>query len=158
MIASLLSALHLLALGIGLGAVFARGRGLRALVRGDRGAVPRILFADNLWGLAALLWIGTGLTRLFGGFEKSPDFYLLNGFFWVKMSLFGLVFALEILPMTTFIGWRGALRRGGEPDQRRLESLVRINDGETALVVLIPFVASAMARGLWLFGWRLAGN
>jgi hypothetical protein len=29
--------------------------------------------------------------------------------------------------------------------------LVRLNDVEVALVVLIPFVASPMSRGIWLF-------
>jgi hypothetical protein len=31
-----------------------------------------------------------------------------------------------------------------------MTSLCRIDDVETALVVAIPFVAAAMARGLWL--------
>src|SRR5262245_58752590 len=112
MLASILSALHLLSLGIGLGSVFARGRALRALAAGDSTATGRVLFADNLWGLAAMLWIATGLTRLFGGFDKAPGFYYSNGFFWLKMSLFALVFALEIVPMTTFIAWRVSMRRG----------------------------------------------
>ncbi|HZN03111.1 MAG TPA: DUF2214 family protein [Candidatus Polarisedimenticolia bacterium] len=150
MLASILSALHLLSLGIGLGAVFARGRALRALTSGDSSAVGRILFADNLWGLAAMLWIATGLTRLFGGFDKAPGFYYSNGFFWLKMGLFSLVFALEILPMVTFIAWRGALRRGAAIDARRVPLLVRLNDAETALVLVIPFAAAAMARGVWL--------
>ena len=40
---------------------------------------------------ATLLWIATVLTRVFTG-DKTPDFYLRNGFFWVKMGLFLLVF------------------------------------------------------------------
>jgi len=150
MLAAFLSALHVLALAIGLGAVFARGRGLRALAAGEGASVQRVLAADSLWGLAALLWLATGLTRLFGGLDKSLDFYLYNGFFWTKMGLFGLVFALEIVPMVTFIRWRVALARGNAPDTRAALLLARINDAETALVVLIPFVAAAMARGLWL--------
>ena len=150
MLASILSALHLLSLGVGLGAVFARGRALRALAVGDSSATSRILFADNFWGLAAMLWIATGLSRLFGGFDKAPGFYYWNGFFWLKMTLFAAIFALEILPMTTFIGWRGTLRRGGAIDTRRIPLLVRLNDAETALVLVIPFAAAAMARGVWL--------
>jgi putative membrane protein len=150
MLATLLSALHVLSLGVGLGAVFARGRALRAVAGGESGAARRVLFADTCWGLAALLWIATGLTRLFGELDKSLDFYLYNGFFWVKMGLFGLIFALEIAPMAAFIGWRIALRKGGPIDTRRVARFVRINDLETALVIAIPFVAAAMARGLWL--------
>lgn len=76
MLAMLLSALHVLSLGGGFGAVFARGRALRAVAGGESGAARRVLFADTCWGLA--------------------------------------------------------------------------DDLETALVVAIPFVAPAMARGLWL--------
>lgn len=150
MLAALTSALHVLSLGIGLGAVFARGRALRALVAGEAQAAKRVLYADTFWGIAALLWILTGLARLFGELDKSLDFYLYNVFFWVKMALFGSIFALEIAPMTTFIRWRAVLRNGGPLDVRRAALLVRINDAETALVTLIPFVAAAMARGLWL--------
>src|SRR6266542_5611522 len=101
---------------MGLGAVFARGRALRALARGDTSAVRRVLFADNFWGVAALVWLATGLFRVFGGVEKGRDFYLYNGFFWVKMVLFTLVLALEIAPMTGFIRWRVLLAKGGQPD------------------------------------------
>ncbi len=150
-LAPILSALHVLALGIGLGAVFVRGRALRGVVRGDAHAVGTVLVADNFWGLAAGLWIVTGLARAFGGVEKSADFYLYNGFFWIKMGLFLLVFMLETAPMATFIQWRMVRRKGGSPDTRKAAWLVRVNDAETVLVVLIPFVAAAMARGLWLF-------
>jgi len=79
-------------------------------------------------------------------------FLLRNGFFWVKMALFASTLALEIMPMITFIGWRIAQRKGKPlPHSDRLSRLVLVNDLETALVVLIPFVAAAMARGLWLY-------
>ena len=149
-----LSALHVLALAIGFGAVFARGRRLRDLRRSpeDAGTLARLLQADNLWGLAALLWIATGLARTFGRLEKAPDFYLRNGFFWVKMGLFVVVLALEILPMITFIRWRVARSRGSVPVAKaNLARLVALNDAEVAIVVLIPFAAALMARGAWLF-------
>jgi putative membrane protein len=151
-----LSALHVLALGIGFGAVFARGRRLRDLRRtpDDAGVVARLLQADGLWGLAALLWIATGLLRVFGGLEKQPGFYLRNGFFWIKMALFALVFALEIRPMLTFARWRKARARGASPalgGGAALSGLIAVNDAETAIVVVIPFAAALMARGAWLF-------
>ena len=112
----------------------------------------RLFQADALWGVAALLWITTGLLRVFGRLEKSPDFYLRNGFFWVKMALFGLVFALEILPMITFIRWRAARsRRSATTAGANLGVLIALNDAELAIVVLIPFAAALMARGAWLF-------
>ena len=150
MLAALVSALHVLGLSLALGAVFARGRGLRAFAAGDEEAPRRVLQADNLWGVSALLLIATGLTRLFGQLEKGLDFYLYNGFFWLKMGLFVSVLALEIAPMVTLIRWRVALGAGQTIDRRAAGLLIRINDLETALVVLIPFAAAAMARGLWL--------
>jgi putative membrane protein len=152
MLGAILSALHVLALRMGLGGVFARGRALRRIVAGDASAVKAALLADSFWGVAALLWIATGLLRAFGGIEKSPGFYLYNVFFWIKMALFGLVFSLEAVPLGTMIGWRFALKRGASPDTRGAARLVLLNDAETVLVLLIPFVAAAMARGLWLIG------
>jgi putative membrane protein len=154
LVAPLLSALHVLALGIGLGSIFMRGRYLRALRAG--GPQPRpldgLFAADTVWGVAALLWLATGLARAFGHVEKAPDFYLRNGFFWIKMALFVAVVALEIGPMMMFIRWRIA-RRKGQPLPRfeSLTRLVLIGDVQTALVVVIPFMAAAMARGLWLY-------
>jgi putative membrane protein len=149
-----LSALHVLALALGFAAVFARGRRLRDLRRApeDGDALKQLFRADSLWGLAALLWIGTGLLRVFGRLEKTPDFYLRNGFFWVKMGLFALVFVLEITPMVTFIRWRRAKARGVAPVAgARLSRLIALNDAEVAIVLLIPFVAALMTRGAWLF-------
>ena len=103
--------------------------------------------------MAALLWIATGLLRVFGRFEKTPDFYLRNGFFWVKMALFGLVFVLEIQPMVTFLHWRRARARGNASPAAgaNLAGLIAANSAETALVAVIPFAAALMARGAWLF-------
>jgi putative membrane protein len=152
MVAAILSALHVLALGIGLGSVFARGRFLRALRGGpDPRALAGLFAADTLWGVAAALWLVTGLWRAFGRVEKAPDFYLRNGFFWIKMALFVSVVALEMWPMVTFIRWRKARRAGAPlPGLDRLAGLVLVDDLQTALVVVLPFVAAAMARGLWL--------
>jgi putative membrane protein len=150
MLAALVSALHVLSLGIGLGAVFARGRAFRVIAAGDAAAARSALLADNYWAAAALLWVATGLARLFGGLEKGFDFYLYNGFFWLKIGLFGLILVLELVPMTTLIRWRIALSKGNPIDTGRVALLARINGVEIALVVVIPFVAAAMARGLWL--------
>jgi putative membrane protein len=151
---AILSALHVLALAIGLSSVFARGRRLRDLRRSpdDAPALKHLLQADIAWGVAALLWITTGLARAFGHLEKAPDFYLRNGFFWVKMTLFASVLALEILPMVTFTRWRSARRRGGAPVRKaNIGLLIGLNDAETLVVVLIPFAAALMARGAGLF-------
>ena len=143
--AAIVSALHLLALAIGLPAVYLRGRALKGPLDAD--GFRRLFAADTVWGIAALLWLVTGLLRAFGGLEKGTTFYLSSRLFWVKMALFGLIVLLEIAPMLTFIRWRVQLKRGQEPDTARARALYLVNHVEMALVVLMVFVAAFMARG-----------
>jgi putative membrane protein len=147
-ISALLSAVHVLTLALGLGAVFIRGRALARPL--DEAGWQRLLAADSLWGVAAALWIVSGLGRVFFG-GKEPAFYWHNGFFWVKLALFGLVFALELTPMMTFIRVRSARSRGTALPRFSVEAHRRINQAEVVLVVAIVFVAAFMARGAWLF-------
>lgn len=151
---SLIAAVHYLALALGLGSVYARGSRLRELRRApqDGDALAALFRADAAWGVAALLWLGTGLPRVFAGLEKASEFYLRNGFFYTKMGLFALVVALELFPMVTFVRWRKARRTGAAPVAGApLGTLIRLNDLELAVVILIPFVAALMVRGAWLF-------
>jgi putative membrane protein len=145
MTSAIVSSLHVLALALGLPAVFLRGRALKGTLDGD--GLRRLLAADNVWGLAALLWVVTGLLRAFGGLEKGTEFYLQSRLFWVKMALFASVLLLEIRPMVTFIRWRTRLARGQSVDTSSAGSLYRINHVELAIVVILVFVASFMARG-----------
>jgi putative membrane protein len=150
MLRSLLGSLHLLGLGIGLGAIVVRAWALRRVTDGhDRQAwVARALMADNLWGLAALLWIGPGLLRAFGGWEKGTAFYLDSTGFWIKMGLFIITVSLELWPMITLIRWRIAEGRGQEIDTTPAAMMARISEVEAALTVLIVIVAGWMARGV----------
>jgi putative membrane protein len=146
----LLAAAHLLALGIGLGAVWARagalGNGL------DTEGVKRALRADTWWGIAALIWIATGLVRLLGGFDKGTAYYLQNHLFWTKMALLALILALEIAPMAGLIRWRIALGRDAAPDLGSAPTYARISRVQAALVLLMVLLASAMARGYGMTG------
>ena len=146
MLSAVVSSLHLLALAIGLPAVFLRGRALKG--RLDADGLRRVLAADNVWGIAAGLWIVTGLLRAFGGLEKGTEFYLHSPLFWVKMALFVLVLLLEIRPMITFIRWRKKLGRGASVDTSVAPALYTHNHIELAIVVVMVFVASLMARGV----------
>jgi putative membrane protein len=146
--AALLSAIHVLTLALGLGGIVARGRALASPL--DEAGWRRLLAADNAWGAAAALWIASGLGRVFFG-GKETGFYWRNGFFWMKLALFGLVFALELAPMMTFIRVRAARRRGVALPNFSVETYRRINTAEVALVIAIVFVAAFMARGAWLF-------
>ena len=146
MLSAVVSALHVLALAVGLPSVWWRGRALKG--RLDAEGLRQLFVADSLWGIAALLWIVTGLLRAFGGLEKGTEFYLHSPLFWVKMALFACVLMLEIWPMLTFIRWRGQLRRGQAPDTSRARTFYVLNHVEMGIVVVMVFVASLMARGI----------
>ncbi len=146
MISAVVSSLHLLALAIGLAAVFLRGRALKG--RLDADGLRRLLAADNVWGVAAVLWLVTGLLRAFGGLEKGTEFYLRSPLFWTKMALFLLIILLELRPMVTFIRWRIRLGRGEEVDTSVAPRLYTLNHVQMALVVVMVFVAGMMARGV----------
>jgi putative membrane protein len=143
----LVTTVHLLALPLGLGAVWARSRRLTSAR--NAGDLARVFVADNLWALAAGLWIVTGLWRAFGGLEKGTDYYLNNRVFYVKMGLLALILLLEIWPMTTLIRWRIAARRGMSIDPTSAPVLGRISQLQAALVVLMVFAATALARGFF---------
>jgi putative membrane protein len=142
----LFAAVHLLALPIGLGAVVIRGRALRGTL--DASCLQRVFRADTLWGIAAVLWIGTGLVRAFGGLEKGAAYYLAEPLFVVKMALLVLVFALEVWPMITLIRWRIASAKGLGVDTRPARALARISDVQAAIIVVMVFAATGMARGI----------
>ena len=143
----LLAAVHLLALGIGLGAIVVRGGALRGKL--DNESVQRVLHADTWWGIAALLWISTGVTRAFFGFEKGTAFYLGSAAFWTKMAFLLIILVLEIGPASTFVQWRIRSRRSEAIDTRRARLYSRTSFIQAGLVVLMVFAATAIARGLF---------
>jgi putative membrane protein len=141
-----LATVHLLALGIGLGAVYVRGRALGGRMDADK--VRAALAADAWWGLAAILWVGTGLWRLFGSVEKDIAYYMGNHVFWTKMFLFLGVLAMEIRPMLTLSRWRRELARGIPPNTSSAARISRLSYGQVGLIVLMVVAATAMARGI----------
>ena len=83
----LLAAVHLLGLGAGLGAVWTRARALQGEL--DPARLRQVFYADSWWGVAAVIWIASGLWRLLGGLEKGTEYYLHNYLFWIKNGLSG---------------------------------------------------------------------
>jgi len=144
---AIVAALHYLALAIGLPAVFLRGRALKGTL--DDAGFRRLFAADTAWGVAAALWVVTGVLRAFGGLEKGSAYYLQSHLFYVKMGFFLAIVALEIRPMLTLMRWRQARRRGSRVDTSRAPALFQVNHIQLGLAVVMAFVASAMARGLW---------
>lgn len=150
-----LAALHLIALGIGLGAIWSRGRSLgeRPL---DLRAVRQAFVADTWWGIAAILWIATGLWRLLAGTEKATNYYFHNVAFVAKMGLLVVILALEVWPMTTLIRWRVQVGRAGDswtPNEHAASVIRTISYVQAVLIVAMVIAAVTMARG---FGYRPA--
>lgn len=143
--------LHLIALGIGLGGVWGRARAMHDSLRdpADERALRRALVADTWWGIAAVVWLVTGLWRLLAGTEKSTSYYLSNHAFAAKMAMFVAILALEAWPMITLIRWRMHKREPNTRDAGRIEAISYV---ECALVIGMVFAAVSMTRGLGVRG------
>jgi len=142
----IVAATHVLALGIGLGAVWVRARGLRGPL--DQAGLRRVFAADAAWGVAALLWISTGLWRAFGGLEKGTAFYLASHAFHAKMGMLLLILALEIAPAIALVRWRRQAARGETVDTSRAGRYATTSVIQALLVVGMVLAATAMARAM----------
>ncbi len=151
------SAVHILGVTIALSAVFLRGRALFAVAAGHRAVLAGAFRCDNAWGVAALLLLGSGLLRAFGGLEKGTNFYLHNGAFLLKLGLLGAVGLLELWPMVTLIAWRVREKRqqplaaSEQALARRAGQFGTISMVQALLVLAMVFVAPFMARGALMF-------
>ena len=142
----LLAFLHLLALPIGLAAIAIRARALHAVARG---APPRAaLNADMWWGMAAVLWISTGLVRYMTPVEKGTDYYSSNTLFMAKLTMLSIILILEVWPMITLIGWRIRQSKQQPIDTARARTFATISIAQALLVVLMVAAATGMARGI----------
>lgn len=141
-----IATLHILTFGIGFYGIWARANALKKLK--DVSGLSDVFKADNFWGLAAVLWIVTGLWRAFGGIEKGSDYYLHSITFILKITLFLLVFIIEIKPMVTLIKWRTQKRKNQPIDFSAARQLAMWSHIELGLVAIIVCLATAMARGI----------
>jgi putative membrane protein len=154
MLRLVLAWVHLLALGIGLGAIWTRAKSLSGPM--DESALRRAFAADTWWGFAAVLWIGTGVWRVLAATEKPTAYYTTNHVFFAKMGLLALLLLVEAWPMVTLIRWRLALsKRSGiatlvaSSGARRIATLSYL---EALLVVAMVAAAVIMARGYGVTG------
>ncbi|KFF33195.1 DUF2214 family protein [Pseudomonas paraeruginosa] len=108
---------------------------------------------DRGYGLCALAVLASGLARVLW-YGKGVDYYLHNGVFHAKVGLFVLAALVSLLPTVTFLGWRGALKAGEVPvvapaQGRQVVLAIRL---QLLLLLVIPLLASLMARGIGLRG------
>jgi putative membrane protein len=112
-----------------------------------------VLRMDAVYGIAALVLLVAGFTRVFYT-EKGSAYYFDSGAFLLKLALFIVVGLLSIYPTLKFMGWRKALREGRVPDfgpvtRRKVRMLIHI---ELTLLFVIMLMAIMMARGVWYLG------
>lgn len=144
--------LHLVALAIGFAAIWMRAGALS--VRPLNAELLRRAFAaDTAWGIAAALWLGTGLWRLIAQTEKTFGYYMHNGAFHAKMGLFLLILILELWPMATLIRWRRAFARDATMtvSESQAGRIAAISRAQALLVILMILAANLMARGYGSF-------
>jgi putative membrane protein len=105
---------------------------------------------DGVNGMGAVLLIGSGLWRLFGGLEKPLPFYTENPIFWAKMSFLGLSALFEIYPQTVLIPWhiQASKRRPIEPKPHQFPTMCWLAVAQLPCVLGMVCCATLMARGV----------
>lgn len=118
----------------------------------DDALVRRIAGLDVAYGLAAGLVLLAGFSRVFFGI-KGADFYLGNLIFWTKIAVFATIGLLSIVPTLRFLAWGRALRSdpAWRPSEVEVKSIKRYVHAEAGLLVLLPILGTAMARGYGAF-------
>ncbi len=101
---------------------------------------------DMIYGVSAVLVIITGLLLVFGyGFGKGAEYYLKNGLFHAKLTVFVLIAALS-LPATLFF-----LRHRHAGDQDSISvprSVIMLQRVQLLLVLVLPLLGLLLARGI----------
>jgi putative membrane protein len=118
----------------------------RELTRREIGRLARI---DAVYGVAALVLLGAGLTLWLGGFGKPAEFYSKNWIFHTKLSLFVCIGLLSIYPTVFFLK-----NRRGNPEEvvtipGKIFWMLRL---ELLLLFIIPLLAGLMAKSVGYFG------
>ena len=113
----------------------------------SRNELKRLSRIDAVYGIAALVLLGAGLTLWLGGFGKPTEWYSKNWIFHVKLTMFIAIGLLSIYPTVFFI------RNGkGNPEEAVLVPsavfwMLRV---ELLLLFTIPLLAGLMAKGVGL--------
>jgi len=146
MLGFVLAAVHLMSLALGVLSLTERARALAAAERDEH--LKPVFFWDGAYGLVAIVWLGSGLWRAFGGVEKGSDYYLSNHVFWTKMLLLGILLVLEGYLAFTFVRWRIHLKKKEPVSLAHKARLVRFHYAEFWLILGMVAMATLMARGV----------
>lgn len=114
-----------------------------------RKEIARLARIDAVYGVAALILLGAGLTLWLGSFGKPAEFYSKNWIFHTKLSLFVCIGLLSIYPTVFFLK-----NRKGNPEEvvtipGKIFWMLRL---ELLLLFIIPLLAGLMAKSVGYFG------
>jgi putative membrane protein len=111
----------------------------------SRKELDRLSKIDGVYGLAALVLLGVGMTLWLGGFGKPTEFYSNNPIFHIKLTLFVLIGLLSIYPTVFFL----KSRKGDSDEMVAIPKAIfwslRL---ELLLLAVIPILAGLMAKGI----------
>lgn len=114
-------------------------------------ALRQAAWLDRVYGGVALLLLTAGGGRVFYG-SRAASFYVDNPLFWTKFGIFFAVALLSIPPTIQLARWSKQVNMNGGPlPSNAAIGRVRLwLAAEAGLLVLIPFIAAAVARGYGL--------
>lgn len=107
--------------------------------------IKKLVMVDAIYGVSAITVLVAGLLLWFV-VGKPSDFYSHNPVFHTKLTLFVLIAVLSIYPTVFFMKNRNP-QVAITKVPRKIIILIRI---QLLLVLMIPFLATAMARGIGL--------
>lgn len=110
-----------------------------------RQELGKLSIVDAFYGAASVALLSAGLTLWLAGIGKPVEFYNKNFIFLIKIALFACVGILSIYPTVFFI----KSRKGKQDDvvilPKAIFWILRI---ELMLLMIIPFLAGLMAKGI----------
>lgn len=110
--------------------------------------VERLARLDVIYGVAAMLLIGSGLARLIWGI-KGVSWYLSQPMFHIKITIVVVMAIVSIWPSVMFRRWRRNLRATGAMpealDVKKVRRLVMIQSHGLPVVAVIAV--------FWARGW-----
>jgi putative membrane protein len=114
----------------------------------DASTIRRLARLDIAYGIAAVAVIIAGFARVFFG-AKGADYYFHNHVFWTKIGVFIVIGLLSIQPTLRIRAWQRALAADLRtlPIAHDIKLMKRFIHIEAALVMLLPILGAAIARG-----------
>ena len=109
--------------------------------------VERLARLDVIYGVAAMLMIGSGLARLIWGI-KGASWYLSQPMFHIKITIVVVMAILSIWPSIMFRRWRRNLRATGAlPGELEVKKVRRLVMIQSQTLPVVAVIAVFWARG-----------